>query len=401
MVYFIIKLDYRKCYIYRLSESRETLSIGEEAVNDWSSDPFPSLIKLDPHGIIQFVDFKVGEYPLPVDNTVHWKKLDNERRGDKNEQSSSSRTLNRLIVRDGTLDRNTAALLMTFLSDVVSVETNFRLNKLTILPEVNIGNLLIVKRIEFYRCTFEANSCFFQRPSSSEPRQSHDITGSSIRRELSLIFRSCDVPDVLDVSLLQDIPYISLHMSCMKGNMKTPLDILKNLHQQFVHVDVVLDIDSTDIMERCVMTYCTLLKNNTILIDIQWSFNISEDTVKMEEEQQQRLFDAAGKARSPFLRSLKLFCYPESAFRLAFLKKDILQYAHTWSRMRYYGLLLIGCSEENRVWMNNKSLSDRYLLGPVLYTPFESTSNVNSLLEDLNKDLVRKLIEEYLPIERR
>jgi len=61
------------------------------------------------------------------------------------------------------------------------------------------------------------------------------------------------------------------------------------------------------------------------------------------------------------------------------------------------GLALIGCSERDLGWMNNRIRSDRYRLGPVLYAPFVLNQH-DCPLTQLSEDLAHTLIETFLPI---
>jgi len=59
---------------------------------------------------------------------------------------------------------------------------------------------------------------------------------------------------------------------------------------------------------------------------------------------------------------------------------------------------LIGCSDDDLDWMNERIHSDRYRLGPVLLAPFVSTHSGDNPLMLMNRDLMQTLVEKFLPI---
>jgi len=395
MVYFTITLSEKLCALCMYQENSTLLPNNIK----WRSDTLPSLLDLDPFNKIKSVKCDVNGFNSSVkDKGCFWCIID--RRSGENdvpEKSSASRTLETLTVKDSMLDIGKAALLTTFLSGVVQVENRITCFLLTISPEVNIGHLPFTRTIEFDRCTFKAGSRFFESLSSPSLHP-NSMMGNELF-DLSLTFKECSPPGGLNLSFLQDIPRIALNVYQTGSFSTVLLEWLEILQSRLVRIVFSYDgVGSVNALKPYVASCCTLLEQSTVLTYLFWSFDYHPSlnrNVHMNQkiEQQQRLFEAAGKAASPVLHTLIFY----HAYFPSFLtRKDILRYAPTWSRMRD-GLALIGCSEKYREWINDRIRSDRYRLGPVLYAPFVSAYPGNSPLTQLNENLVRTLIETFLP----
>jgi len=394
MVYLTIMLNKENCRLFM--HPSPTDSLPDEI---WRSDPLLPLIDLDRHGSIQSVYFNVDQCSLLLDETVYWRMINplDQLPGPK-EQSPPPplRTLKTLTVKSGKLDRHKAAFLATFLSGITRICSLIQLRELFISAEVNIECLPFAKKMEFYDwCTFEAGSCFFKRPSSPSPHRNYMIGKDLFDLELS--FSRCRMPDELDVSFLQDFPRIALNVYCPEG---FPVALLNILCLHLVKVVVHIEIHSLNMLEQCITSCCTLLEQNTILTKLYWIFSLplSVTDVRMNKKQQERLFEAAGNARSLALHSLELYCCPEEDdVPPPITKNDILKYRLTWSRMTE-NFTWIGCSEKDIGWMKNRIRSDRYRLGLLLYAPFALTYPADHPLMALNGDVIRTLIESFLPI---
>jgi len=385
----------------------------ETSLEDWNSNPGWKLVDLDPKGRIQYVECLIYNSDTHSNKDVIWRasrENDEFYPQEEDQYKPPAHTIEKLAVKghemDGSkLDQNIAALLMEFLSGTPRVCNHIQLDDLIFPAELNIGCLPFTIRMTFSSCTFETGSCFFNQLSYSELGHNTLINfavGKKREFDVLLDFLACNVPDDLDISLLKEIPRIVITLHKMEKSTAVTLEWLKLLQENLVNVTVIMEVDSIDTLEQGITSCCTLLEESTVLTDLSWTFNLSGNAprnARMNPEQQKRLFDAAGRARSPVLKSLTL--YSEILSHL-FLKREILLYTHTWSRMKRY-FALIGCSEENSDWMRKRIQSDRYRLGPVLYAPFclppsFENGNKSGFVSCLNIDIIRNLVENYLSI---
>jgi len=401
------------------------MSVVEPSNENWCSDPLPSLKALYKNGIVKSVKCNIGFGRLP-ECKVRWcltpvtleEKPDCT--SDRFEKSNENFNLDNISIHGGELigklDSRKAALLATFFSDVDYVST-VALYSVSIFDKVNMGFLPKTKCICISGCEFDVNSCFFSRPDHSLPKLHKDNPSSSQLRidtpikktdddvpsDLLLTLSNCTGLENLDLSLLHDLPRISLDARYGEKFSETQLNFIDILCERLVQVKISIKIRSEDELETCIERCCDFLKKSAVIVDFGWLFDIYSNMNwdgQMKAEQQKRLSDAAGNAKSLVLNSLYINCTSEQSIHLS--KFDIFKHAPAFSRMTKK-LNLVGYSLRDIAWMKKRIQSDRYCLGPVLYAPFASSSpsenrHQSGFVSCLNSDIIQKLIDTYLSI---